>query len=145
MKSGKYIDLDVNDNFKCGYGTVDSKNLKSIYTKISCWIVPTISTENWSPVIGGLKRKISSKINESLKSNPNFKHDRYIVDLDIRASGLERGKKSYMNCEITLFTNGSHEIKEDPFKGNISNLISSVIDESVVKYDKFSYHKNKRG
>ena len=30
MKSGKFINLNVNEQFKCGYGTVDSKNLKSI-------------------------------------------------------------------------------------------------------------------
>ena len=43
MKSGKYIDLDVNDNFKCGYGTVDSKNFKIIIHKNLVWVGTNIS------------------------------------------------------------------------------------------------------
>jgi len=145
MKSGKYIHIDVNENFKCGYGTVDSKNLKSIYSKISCWVVPNLTVENWSPIIGTLKRKITHNLSDRLNLTEKFKDDRFIVDLDIRASGLEQDKKSFMNCEITLFTTKNYEIRDDEFKTEISNLLSNIITESVVKYDKFSYHKNKRG
>ena len=68
MKSGKFINLNVNEQFKCGYGTVDSKNLKSIYSKITCWIEPTNNVTNWNTVIGGLKRKISGKLTETLNN-----------------------------------------------------------------------------
>lgn len=145
MKSGKFINLKVNEHFKCGYGTVDSKNLKSIYSKITCWIEPTENSLNWNGVIGGLKRKISSKLNESLDMTDKFKKDRYIVDLDIRASGLEEGKKSFMNCEITLFTNNNYEIRDIDFKLDVQNIIGNIIDESVLSYDKFTYYKSKRG
>ena len=145
MKSGKFINLDINEQFKCGYGTVDSKNLKSIYSKISCWIEPTENSQNWNSVIGGLKRKISSKLNESLQMTDKFKTDRYIVDLDIRASGLEQGKKSFMNCEITLFTTNNYEIRTPEFKTDVKGIINHIIDESIVEYNKFDYFKSKRG
>ena len=145
MKSGKFINLSVNEQFKCGYGTVDSKNLKSIYSKITCWIEPTTEVSNWGTVIGGLKRKISGKLTETLNITDKFKTDRFIVDLDIRASGLEIGKKSFMNCEITLFTNGSYEIRDIDFKTDINHIIENIIDESVIPYSSFKYYKSKRG
>ena len=145
MKSGKFINLTVNEQFKCGYGTVDSKNLKSIYSKITCWLEPTLESHNWNTVIGGLKRKISSKLTESLVITDKFKKDRFIVDLDIRASGLERGKKSFMNCEITLFTRNNYEIRDVEFKTDVQNIVSNIIEDSILEYDKFTYYKSKRG
>lgn len=145
MKSGKFINLKVNEQFKCGYGTVDSKNLKSIYSKITCWLEPTLTPSNWNGVIGGLKRKISSKLTESLDITDKFKKDRFIVDLDIRASGLEVGKKSFMNCEITLFTKDNYEIRDIDFKTDVQNIVSNIIEDSILEYDKFTYYKSKRG
>jgi len=145
MKSGKFINLKVNEQFKCGYGTVDSKNLKSIYSKITCWLEPTSTPSNWNGVIGGLKRKISSKLTESLNITDKFKTDRFIVDLDIRSSGLEVGKKSFMNCEITLFTKDNYEIRDIDFKTDVENIVSNIIEDSILEYDKFTYYKSKRG
>lgn len=145
MKSGKFINLKVNEQFKCGYGTVDSKNLKSIYSKITCWLEPTNNSQNWNGVIGGLKRKISSKLTETLDMTDKFKKDRFIVDLDIRASGLEEGKKSFMNCEITLFTNNNYEIRDVDFKTDVKNIVGNIVEESILSYDKFTYYKSKRG
>jgi hypothetical protein len=145
MKSGKFINLKINEQFKCGYGTVDSKNLKSVYSKISCWIEPTETPSNWNGVIGGLKRKISSSLTESLKMTDKFKKDRFIVDLDIRASGLEEGKKSFMNCEITLFTTDNYEIRTPEFKTDVKGIIGNIIDNTIIEYDKFQYFKSKRG
>ena len=145
MKSGKFINLIVNDQFKCGYGTIDSKNLKSVYSKITCWVEPTKNNDNWGTIIGGLKRKISGKLTETLNLTDKFKTDRFIVDLDIRASGLEMGKKSFMNCEITLFTNGNYEIRDIDFKTDINHIIENIIEESVVPYQSFTYYKSKRG
>jgi len=145
MKSGKYINLSVNDKFKCGYGTVDSKNLKSIYVKLSSWLVPQSEQSNWNTTIGGLKRDMSYKLREFLSGTETFKTDRYIVDLDIRASGLEVNKKSFMNCEITLFVNSQKDIKDEIFKLEIHNLTKYVIDKSLKQYKHFNFYKTKRG
>ena len=40
MKKGKTSKLNVFDDAKCFYGTVDSKNLKSIYVVLQTWIEP---------------------------------------------------------------------------------------------------------
>ena len=40
MKSGKYITLGDYKEVKVGYGTVDFKNLKTIYIKMNAWVEP---------------------------------------------------------------------------------------------------------
>jgi hypothetical protein len=40
MKTGKYIPLGIYKNVKIGYGTVDFKNLKTIYLKLNSWVQP---------------------------------------------------------------------------------------------------------
>lgn len=145
MKNGRYVDIEVHENFNTGYGTVDCRNLKSVYSKITSWIVPNYEYENWRSIVGVLKRNIHNKLNEELRKTDKFKNDRFIVDLDIRSKGLQKGKKSFMNCEITLFTNGEHDLRDVDFKLEMNNIIKSVIQESIVKYDKFNYYKTKRG
>ena len=40
MKKGKSVKLNLYQPIKSLYGTVDSKNLKSIYINIQSWITP---------------------------------------------------------------------------------------------------------
>ena len=40
MKTGKQINVEIFDNFKTRYGSVDTKNLKSIYVVLSTWAEP---------------------------------------------------------------------------------------------------------
>jgi hypothetical protein len=47
MKKGKTSKLNVFDDAKCHYGTVDSKNLKSIYIVLQTWVEPINDEENW--------------------------------------------------------------------------------------------------
>ena len=119
MKSGKFINLNVNEQFKCGYGTVDSKNLKSIYSKITCWIEPTNNVTNWNTVIGGLKRKISGKLTETLNITDKFKKDRFIVDLDIRTKGIKLEKRSFIHNYTS-----QNEIQLDKTEINTPEIIN---------------------
>ena len=40
MKIGKFIPLGDHKDVKVGYGTVDFKNLKTIYLKLNSWVQP---------------------------------------------------------------------------------------------------------
>jgi hypothetical protein len=40
MKKGKSVKLNLSNHFKSVYGTVDSKNLKSVYINIQSWVDP---------------------------------------------------------------------------------------------------------
>ena len=59
MKKGKTSKLNIFDDAKCHYGTVDSKNLKTIYIVLQTWIEPLVVDENWNKITGLIKRQIS--------------------------------------------------------------------------------------
>jgi hypothetical protein len=56
MKKGKSVKLNLYNPIKSVYGTVDSKNLKSVYINIQSWITPKYDTENWNRIVGNLNR-----------------------------------------------------------------------------------------
>ena len=66
MKKGKTSKLNIFDDAKCYYGTVDSKMLKSIYLVIQTWIEPKDEFENWNKIIGEIKRQIKYTLLEVL-------------------------------------------------------------------------------
>ena len=51
MKTGKYIPLGTYNNVKYGYGTVDFKNLKTIYIKLNSWLQPENETDDYDYLI----------------------------------------------------------------------------------------------
>ena len=61
MKIGKYIPLGTYNDVKIGYGTVDFKNLKTIYLKLNSWLQPENETDDFNYVISKSRKKI--KIN----------------------------------------------------------------------------------
>jgi len=70
MKTGKFIPIGTYNDVKIGYGTVDFKNLKTIYLKLNSWLQPENETEDFDAIISKSKRKIKSSIH-NLK-NPYF-------------------------------------------------------------------------
>ena len=100
MKIGKYIPLGTYNNVKIGYGTVDFKNLKTIYLKLNSWIQPQNETDDFDFTINKSRRRLK-QIVSGLK-DPLFK-EQSIVDLDIRTKGIQLEKRSFMNLEITLY------------------------------------------
>ena len=62
MKTGKYIPLGIYNNVKYGYGTVDFKNLKTIYLKLNSWLQPENETDDFDYLISKSRRKIKEII-----------------------------------------------------------------------------------
>ena len=50
MKTGKYLPLGYYQNVKLGYGTVDYKNLKTVYVKLNSWLLPE-DDDNYNNII----------------------------------------------------------------------------------------------
>ena len=98
MKKGKTAKLQGYENAKCSYGTVDAKKLKSIYVLIQSWVEPTVNMDNWSRTTGMLERNIKHHLLEVV--DPLIFEKNNIVDLDLRSSGIQLGKRSFMNLEI---------------------------------------------
>jgi len=133
------------DNYKVLSGTVDNKNPKTLYLNISAWGDPLSDDENlnYNGVVRYLTKSIKTEIFDKL-DDKLFINSRTIVDFDMRTSGIEYGKRSYMNCEITLFQRNTFKLQEkhiqDSFGELIHNIINNVFDDNIY----FKFHKRKK-
>lgn len=141
MKNGKYIPLGIYNNVKMGYGTVDFKNLKTIYLKLNSWLEPNNETDDFDRMINTSKKSIKQIIMNL--GDDNFK-SQSIVDLDIRTNGIKLKKKSFMNLEVTLYVDKQIEIKSKTTKDLIKNLIERIINQGLNNKRLFNFHKTKK-
>jgi hypothetical protein len=142
MKKGKTSKLNVFDDAKCYYGTVDSKELKSIYLVLQTWIEPITDDENWNKITGLIKRQILHTLLEIL----DFKsfERKQIVDLDLRTSGIQKNKKSFLNLEITLFVHEKNiDFKSLILRSKIKKIITSIYHDDLKKSKYFILSKTK--
>ena len=142
MKKGKTSKLNIFDKAKCFYGTVDSKELKSIYIVIQSWVEPTKEVNNWDRVTGNLKRQIQHNLLESVDILTFEKHS--IVDLDLRTSGIQMNKRSFLNLEITLFLkNKDEDFKSLFLRDKIKKIVTSVYTDELYTSEYFTLAKTK--
>ena len=141
MKIGKYIPVGTYNEVKMGYGTVDFKNLKTIYLKLNSWVQPENEFDDYVQIIQSTRRKIKQLI-YNLK-NPLFKQQS-IVDLDIRTKGIKVEKKSFMNLEITLYVNEHIDVKDRNVKIMMKDLMELIIEDSLDNKNLFNFYKTKK-
>ena len=142
MKKGKSVKLNLFTPIKSMYGTVDSKNLKSIFINIQSWVTPIKETENWNRVVGNLNRQIKHSVFNS--NNSNIFLEKTIIDLDLRVSGISTGKKSFFNLEVNLFTNEELDFKSEKMKFEIKKIIKSIYQNNIEKNNYFEFSKSKK-
>lgn len=142
MKKGKSVKLNLFTPIKSMYGTVDSKNLKSIFINIQSWVTPIKETENWNRIVGNLNRQIKHSVFNS--NNSNIFLEKTIIDLDLRVSGISTGKKSFFNLEVNLFTNEELDFKSDKLKVEIKKIIKSIYQNNIEKNNYFEFSKSKK-
>ena len=141
MKIGKYIPLGTYNDVKMGYGTVDFKNLKTIYLKLNSWVQPENETEDFNSTIYKSRRKIK-EIVYNLNS-PYFKQQ-CIVDLDIRTKGIKLEKRSFMNLEITLYVDKQFDVKSKEIKTILKDLFEITIENGLSDKKLFNFYKSKK-
>lgn len=142
MKKGKSIKLNLYDSIKSVYGTVDSKNLKSIYINIQSWVTPKEEEENWNRIVSILSREIKHSVYES--NNKTMFQEKTIVDLDLRTSGISYGKKSFLNLEINLYTIVDVDFRSNEIKNSIKNIIQTIYKNNVIKNKYFDFSNTKK-
>jgi hypothetical protein len=146
MKRGKEVKLDISKNYNVVSGTVDNKNPKSIYISISAWGNPLVKEEmDYTKVINDLDKRIKKTLSSNINKN-RFK-DIIVTDLDMRESGIKFGKRSYMNCEVTLFQRNDIEnlpITSDELLTDIKNVTNNLLEESFENSNHFTFHKTKK-
>jgi len=142
MKKGKSVKLNLYNPIKSVYGTVDSKNLKSLYINIQSWVTPKFEHDNWNRVVCNLSRDIKHSVFNSI--NHELFKEQSIVDLDLRTSGISHGKKSFLNLEVNLYTNNEIDFKSPEIEDSVKKIIKNIFKENVIqnKYFEFSPSKN---
>ena len=147
MKTGKEILIKNNDKYHKKYGTVNYKEPKSIYLELSTWAEPLIDGDiDYLSVIKKMTKNIKDEVrlNLSKTSLYNFYDNKIIVDLDLRESGLKFGKKSYLNCEITLMTSSYFKIDDEHVVNFVDSVFENIIKKVFDNSEYFKFYKKKK-
>ncbi len=67
--------------------------------KIEGWVSPKIEAYDWARIVKTLEKQLK-KLTFEASTLLGFKN--FIVDVDLRSSGIRLGKKSYLKTNITL-------------------------------------------
>tara|TARA_Y100001937_G_scaffold105534_1_gene146465 strand:- start:718 stop:1155 length:438 start_codon:yes stop_codon:yes gene_type:complete len=145
MKRGKEVKLDINPNYKISVGTVDNKNPKSIYISLSAWgqLLKEENEIDYDRIINKIRKDIKRTLNVNLNKE-DFYNDKYIVDLDMRSSGISYKKRSFMSCEITLFQKNIIPVHKPKVINGATVLINNLIKECLNKQPYFNFYKTKK-
>lgn len=142
MKKGKTAKITGYNNSKIIYGTVDSVNLKSLYLNIQTWVNPIEDYDNWNRIVLNMSRSIKHSVLESMDKLLFDKT--FIVDLDLRPSGICMGKKSFMNLEINFFMKEENiDFKSRRLKNSLINVIDLIYKDNINNNEYFTFHLTK--
>lgn len=143
MKKGKTSKIQGFKIAKVVYGTVDSFELNSIYLNIQTWVEPKDDVENWSRVVLNLSRSIKHTIYHNI--NKELFNENFIVDLDLRSSGINLNKKSFLNLEINFFTKQSElDFKSPEIKNSLKDITKNVFKDNFYNNKYFSFTLTKK-
>ena len=143
MKKGKTSKIAGFKNAKIVYGTVDSFNIRSLYLNIQTWVEPIKDSENWTRVVQNLSRAIKHVVLDSL--DKTIFDDKFIVDLDLRSSGLTLGKKSFLNLEINLYLKDEGtDFKSNNLRDTLKKLSKDVFQNGFLESKYFTFYLTKR-
>ena len=145
MKTGKELKIDTAKNYSIVIGSVNNKDPKAVYVNISAWAEPQSEEDiNYTRCINNLNKRIKQSLFNSFDLDDcEFIKDRTIVDLDIRESGIRYGKRSFMNCEITLFSRLGIPINSEHMRDMLDNVIDTVVNKTFEENKDFKFHKKK--
>jgi hypothetical protein len=143
MKKGKTTKINGFRTSKVHYGTVDSKEFKSLYLNLQTWVEPKEDYENWNRIVLNMNRSVKHSVFQSI--DKNLFDDKFIVDLDLRTSGLHLKKKSFMNLEINLFLKQEIDFKSTKLKKSLKNIIKEIYSDVLTKNEYFKFYLTKNG
>lgn len=139
-KLGKEKNVRLHKNFRLKYGTVDAKNLTAVYLEAQSWVQPTSDESDHKRSVTYLKKVAFNSIYNNL--NRDLFKDKFIIDLDLRTSGMSVEKRSFMCLEVTLFIKKPIDFKSAELANHMIKLLS-VITADLEK-NKFSFKSRKK-
>lgn len=146
MKNGKELKINNFKNYNVVFGSIDNKHSKAVYINISAWAEPQHNESiQYSRVIKDINKKVKQSlfnVFDSIKET-EIKKNNTIVDLDIRESGIRYGKRSFMNCEITLFLNSETPVNSETIKDKLDMVSETIIASTFENNKMFKFYKKK--
>jgi hypothetical protein len=142
MKKGKEVNVKLNKKFKTYYGTIDNKDLKTVYVGISTWVIPLFDLDDYSRHISKIRKKIKTGIYQNINSQL-FRNDHHIVDIDIKDSRIEFNKSSYLHVEIILFSKIKESVLSYTIKNDMIRFINGILS-SIETSDYFEFVISKK-
>jgi hypothetical protein len=143
MKKGKTSQLKGFNTAKVLYGTVDSVNLKSLYLNIQTWVEPIEECDNWNRVVHNMCRNIKHSVYESI--DEEIFDNKYIVDLDLRSSGLNINKKSFMNLEVNFFIlENELDFKSLEIRESLKKITNKIFLNNFLDNEYFNFYLTKK-
>jgi hypothetical protein len=137
-KFGKEKALFKNDSFRVKYGTIDASKLNALYINVESWVQPN-EIINFDNKIRIIRKDIISKLKENL--DRTFFHENFIVDLDLRSSGLSLNKKSFMFIEVTVYPKKFIKFNSEALTNQVTTLALQTID--TVQKNNFKFFSKK--
>jgi hypothetical protein len=137
-KFGKEKSLFKNDSFRVKYGTIDASKLNALYIDVESWVQPN-EIINFDNKIRIIRKDIISKLKENL--DKTFFHENFIVDLDLRSSGLSLNKKSFMFIEVTVYPKKFIKFNSEALTNQVTSLALQTID--TVQKNNFKFFSKK--
>lgn len=141
MKLGRYIPLGSYKDIKIGYGTINYKELKTIYLSLNSWLDPYNNCDDYERIVKSARNKIKKLV---YGLGHNLFRPESIVDLDVRTKGISQDKRSFMNVEITLYVIEQVNIKDKELKNSMDLLLKEIIDTCLDDKMLFNFHKKKK-
>ena len=143
MKKGKTSKIQGFKSMKVTYGTVDSVNFKSIYLNIQTWAEPKDEIESPNREVNNLSRSIKHTVLEYI--DKELYDEKFIVDLDLRCSGIQKNKKSFLNLECYFYLNEvGMDFKSKEIKTSIKKITDSIIKNNFRNNNVFNFSLTKK-
>jgi len=140
---GTEFKINKYSNYNVAFGAMNKNKPKSLYIKISAWANPeSNSNENYRHVI----KKITKRVKTHLYNNTNankFDINKTMIDLDMRESGINYGKSSFMSCEITMYLDVNIVANSDIMKENLNYMIPTILKDVFENNKTFKFNKKK--
>ena len=143
MKKGKTAKINGFRTSKVIYGTVDSKEFKSLYLNLQTLAEPKEDYETWVRITQNMSRSIKHSVYDNI--DKTLFDDKFIIDMDLRTSGLHMKKKSFLNLEINLFLIDEVDFKDIKLKRKLKSIIKGIYDDVLNKNEYFKFYLTKNG
>lgn len=138
-----HYDLDIHEDMNVKVGTIDKKVPSSLYLNISTWVdvIDYDENKNYERVIRNIDKQIRQYIYNEIDTN--IFHRDYIVDFDLRESGLSSSARNFLPIEITFFQKGRRTFKQENMVLELKEKANYICKEILIKNNNFNFNRKK--